>query len=386
MERSFDYIEFANDIKTQARRLVPYELRSERDFIVNKMEEQVIKLAKGFESENFKSDLDDEKYVFACQVIAEWTFHKSIDLLNSHIPPEYYDEVLDNICYVIYELLKQYVDGEVSQDEILGVIESNVNFEYKLVIEDYERRGIIDEVEKNYALSLSNIDKLCEDKSKENNSNFYTPDTQESKYLKDKVLISYAGNLIYKYMLKAAKVLKKSNCKANDRRIVVGALRNALEAVLSKIEGYEEFEFNTMQIERLITVAAEIIFHRVVILHKLNMLEMSETEYALEYFATVIFDLEMVYIKDNDKLKDTFEYTKGFANNNFKKYFKDYVDEGTITREQYNALLGKSYLEYLMPTINKLMYPKKSDKVKDIIFWSVIAILIIAKIILHLVK
>ena len=68
MERSFDYIEFANDIKTQARRLVPYELRSERDFIVNKMEEQVIKLAKGFESENFKSDLDDEKYVFGTTV------------------------------------------------------------------------------------------------------------------------------------------------------------------------------------------------------------------------------------------------------------------------------------------------------------------------------
>ena len=387
MESNFDYIEFARVFRNQARNIVPFDLRFERDFVADKVEKHIIQLAQGFQNEIFSDNFNDEKYVFSCQVIAEWTFHKSIDLLNSHIPPEYYDEILNNICYVIYELLKKYLDENRPQDYILERIETEVKFEYKKILEDYSRRGIIDEVEKNYALNLSSLDKMSSDKINQDNSAFYTIQQDESKYLKDKVLISYAGNLTYKYMLIAARVLKKSHCNEKDRRIVVEAFRNSMQALISKIEGFEDFELNVPQIERLVTVAAELMFHRIVVLHKLNMLEhMSETEYALEYFATVIFDLEMVYIKDNDKLKDTFEYTKGFANNNFKKYFKDYVDDGTITREQYNALLGKSYLVYLMPTINKLMYPKKSDKLKDIIFWSLFAILMIAKIILHLVK
>ena len=49
-----------------------------------------------------ENKLSDEQIIFILQVIAEWSFHKSIDLVHSRILPEYWDGIMQKIAFTIF--------------------------------------------------------------------------------------------------------------------------------------------------------------------------------------------------------------------------------------------------------------------------------------------
>jgi primosomal protein N' len=107
-------------------------------------------------------NLTPEQAVFITQIIAEWSFHKSIDLVHSGILPEYWDGIMQKIAFTIFEVAKQAIIRKIPQEQLLQAVEHHVVKVYKSSIEELEQKGIIDENTKNRAESQSNIDAMAQ--------------------------------------------------------------------------------------------------------------------------------------------------------------------------------------------------------------------------------
>ena len=64
-------------------------------------------------------NLTVDQAVFITQIIAEWSFHKSIDLIHSGILPQYWDSIMQKIAFTIFEVAKQAVIRKIPQDQLL---------------------------------------------------------------------------------------------------------------------------------------------------------------------------------------------------------------------------------------------------------------------------
>ena len=127
----FDYKSFALAMKEQSAEVIPSELsKTEADFISTTIYNFAIICGK-YLNEEQEYCFTDEQKVFIVQIIAEWTFHKSVDLINGRIPIKYWNAILERIAYTILEVLKQTITKSMSKEEILSVVEYHVIKDYK---------------------------------------------------------------------------------------------------------------------------------------------------------------------------------------------------------------------------------------------------------------
>lgn len=158
----FDYNEFATAMASQAKDLVPADLKdNEKEYIVKTLGNFTLLAGKAL-CEDTSLNLNAEQAVFITQIIAEWSYHKSIDLIHSGILPQYWDSIMQKIAFTIFEVAKQAVIRKIPQEQLLPAVEHHVNKVYKQSIEELEKKGIIDEETKNKAESQSNIDAMAQ--------------------------------------------------------------------------------------------------------------------------------------------------------------------------------------------------------------------------------
>ena len=158
----FDYKGFAASMAEQAKDLVPADLQDfQKDYIVKTLG-NFTHLAGEALYNDTSLELNAEQAVFITQIIAEWSFHKSIDLVHSGILPQYWDSIMQKIAFTIFEVAKQAVIRKIPQDQLLQAIEHHVVKVYKQSIEELEKKGVIDEETKNKAQSQSNIDAMAQ--------------------------------------------------------------------------------------------------------------------------------------------------------------------------------------------------------------------------------
>lgn len=158
----FDYKEFAASMSEQAKQLVPPELKDfEKDYIVKTLGNFTLLAGEALFNDT-QLNLTAEQAVFITQIIAEWSFHKSIDLVHSGILPQYWDSIMQKIAFTIFEVAKQAVIRKIPQDQLLQAVEHHVIKVYKTSIEELEQKGVIDEDTKNRAESQSNIDAMAQ--------------------------------------------------------------------------------------------------------------------------------------------------------------------------------------------------------------------------------
>lgn len=157
----FDYKGFAASMSEQAKELVPKELKDfEKEYIVKTLGNFTLLAGEAlYNDEQLK--LNADQAVFITQIIAEWAFHKSIDLIHSGILPEYWDSIMQKIAFTIFEVAKQAVIRNIPQDQLLQAVEHHVIKVYNTSIEELQKKGIIDEETKNRAESQSNIDAMA---------------------------------------------------------------------------------------------------------------------------------------------------------------------------------------------------------------------------------
>ena len=157
----FDYKEFAEMMSSQAGELVPPNFNDmQKNYVVKTLTNFTL-LAGEAISNDTKLNFNADQAVFVTQIIAEWSFHKSIDLIHSGIMPEHWDGVMQKIAFTIFEIAKQAIQKNIPQDKTLQLIEHHVDKTYKEAIDDLEKRGIISSEVSQKAATQSNIDDMA---------------------------------------------------------------------------------------------------------------------------------------------------------------------------------------------------------------------------------
>lgn len=159
----FDYKEFAASMSAQAKELAPKDLNdNQKEYIVKTLGNFTLLAGEALSNdESLKLNVDQALLI--TQIIAEWSFHKSIDLIHSGILPQYWDGIMQKIAFTIFEIAKQAVIRKIPQDQLLQAVEHHVNKVYKASIEELEKKGVIDEATKEKAESQSNIDDMAKE-------------------------------------------------------------------------------------------------------------------------------------------------------------------------------------------------------------------------------
>ncbi len=184
----FDYKGFAASMAEQAKQLVPPELGDhEKEYVVNTLSNFTMLAGEAlYNDENLK--LTAEQAIFVTQVIAEWSFHKSIDLIHSGIDEQYWNNIMQKIAFTIFEVAKQAIIKEVSQEQLLQAVEYHVVQVYKKCIDELEQKGVINEETKEHAESQSNIDamakKAVEEQVKKNEAKIEEADSKRREVVR----------------------------------------------------------------------------------------------------------------------------------------------------------------------------------------------------------
>ena len=163
----FDYKGFAQSMAEQAKELVPKDLQPEdQEYIVNTLGNFTLMAGEAVYNDE-SLQITAEQAVFITQIIAEWSFHKSIDLIHSGISREYWDSIMQKIAFTIFEVAKQGIIRNIQQEQLLQAVEMHVVKVYKKCIEDLQKRGVIDEEVKENAENQSNIDEMAKQAAQE---------------------------------------------------------------------------------------------------------------------------------------------------------------------------------------------------------------------------
>ena len=158
----FDYKGFAASMSEQAKELVPKELEDrEKEYIVKTLGNFTLLAGEALYNDQ-QLNLNADQAVFITQIIAEWSFHKSIDLIHSGILPQYWEGIMQKIAFTIFEVAKQAVIRKIPQDQLLQAVEHHVVKVYNQSIEELQQKGVIDEETKNRAENQSNIDAMAQ--------------------------------------------------------------------------------------------------------------------------------------------------------------------------------------------------------------------------------
>ena len=108
-----------------------------------------------------------DQAVMITQIIAEWSFHKSVDLIRSGIPQQYWDPIMQKIAFTIFEIAKNAFSQNLPQDQCLQVIEHHVKKTWIECIEELKDKNLIDEGLKEQAENQSNIDAMVQEQAQQ---------------------------------------------------------------------------------------------------------------------------------------------------------------------------------------------------------------------------
>ena len=210
MDKDFNYKEFAQNMKEQCIELVPKEFcQKDKEFIINTIYNYTLLAAEALCSDE-NLNLDSETKIIITQLIAEWTFHKSCELIRERIHQKYRDTVLQKIAFTIFETAKQGYIKKLPREDILTAVEHHVNKAYKEALEALCNKKAISEEDVQYALSFSNIDKIAEENKEQQQDteascqDVYAESTKEIKKERPnlgKILVSIMSNFFVQFAI-----------------------------------------------------------------------------------------------------------------------------------------------------------------------------------------
>lgn len=161
--KGFDYENFAQNLAAQAQDLVPPEFSpEEKQYVINTLGNFSMMAGKALaEDKNLPFDVETSTYI--TQIIAEWSFHKSVDVIRSGIPRANWDGVMQKIAFTIFEVAKQAFSQKMPNEQIIEIIEHHVNKTYVEAITELKDKGVIDESLMEFAASQSNMNKMAQE-------------------------------------------------------------------------------------------------------------------------------------------------------------------------------------------------------------------------------
>lgn len=166
------YTDFIENLIQQVMPLLPSDVNElQKNYLITNIKKSATLMASSIK-ENAEFDmLSFDEQCFYIQVIAEWSFHKEIDLFRSGIPPKHWKEVMNKIWYTIWEVMYACVKNAAPEPVVLSMVERFVNRTYNDAIENLKQTNAIDTVTELKAKEQSNIKKMAQELKIEQNVN-----------------------------------------------------------------------------------------------------------------------------------------------------------------------------------------------------------------------
>lgn len=190
----FDYKAFANDLSSQAMEILSQPVTNAApDELTEKDKKSIVSTVQNFclmagealsndASINFNAD----QASLVTQFIGEWTYHKSIDLINGKVPEENRGPVLQQIAANIFNTAKLAIIKKMPQDALINLVEEKVNNVYRDELQKLLKKGILNQEQFENAVNKSNLKEMVEkteEEAKLMNAQS-TPEIKDKKVLK----------------------------------------------------------------------------------------------------------------------------------------------------------------------------------------------------------
>lgn len=158
------YTDFIEDLINQVSSVVPDDVNElQKNYLITNMRKSTILLANSMQETEEFSQLTFDNQCFYIQIMAEWSFHKEIDLFRSGIPAKYWKCVMQKIWYAMWEVMYACAKNDAPETVVLSLIERFVNRTYNDAIDELKEESIIDEATEVLAKEQSNIEKMAQE-------------------------------------------------------------------------------------------------------------------------------------------------------------------------------------------------------------------------------
>lgn len=156
------YTDFIENLIEQVTPLLPQDVNElQKSYLITNIRKSATLMATSIQENEDFSKLDFDNQCFYIQVIAEWSFHKEIDLFRSGIPARYWKGVMQKIWYAMWEVMFACVKNDAPEAVVLSLVERFVNRTYKDAVEELKESEVIDETVEEKAKGQSNIEKMA---------------------------------------------------------------------------------------------------------------------------------------------------------------------------------------------------------------------------------
>ena len=153
------YTDYINSLIEQMVPLLPEDVNKlQQDYLVGNIRKSTTLLAHSMETDKTFKSLDFERQCIYIQIMAEWSFHKEIDLFRSGIPAKYWKIVMQKIWYTMWEVMYACIQNQAPEGVVLSVVERYVNRTYSDAVEELKETQVIDEETEERAKEQSNIE------------------------------------------------------------------------------------------------------------------------------------------------------------------------------------------------------------------------------------
>lgn len=166
----FDYKGFAVDLAKQAQEVLMQPASSAApSSLTDTDKKNIVETVKKFcfmAGEALSNDaqlkFNAEQASLVTQFIGEWTFHKSIDLINGKIPPQNREAVLQIIAANIFNTAKLAIIKNMPQDALINLVEDKVKQVYAEELQKLVKKGVLSQQQYDVAVNASNLNDMVQ--------------------------------------------------------------------------------------------------------------------------------------------------------------------------------------------------------------------------------
>ena len=158
------YTDFIEGLIVQISPLLPPDVNElQKSYLITNIRKSATLMSESIIDNEEFNQIDFDKQCFYIQVLAEWSFHKEIDLFRSGIPARYWKGVMQKIWYTMWEVMFACVKNDAPESVVLSLVERFVNRTYKDAVEELKEQSVIDKETEEKAKEQSNIAIMAEE-------------------------------------------------------------------------------------------------------------------------------------------------------------------------------------------------------------------------------
>ena len=164
------YLVYIDNLIKQISPELPEDVNElQKEYLINNIRRSTTLLARSMQEDKIFQTLDFFRQCTLIQIMAEWSFHKEIDLFRSGIPAKYWKIVMQKIWYTMWEVMYACVQNNATDNVILSVVERYVTRTYNDAVEDLKNSKIINKETEVNAKIQSNIENIAKKYLKDRN-------------------------------------------------------------------------------------------------------------------------------------------------------------------------------------------------------------------------